>query len=287
MPTAGKRIGFIGAGQMAEALARGFISKGVAAAANIWATDPVTERRDVFAAMGAHAAATNAEVVQNADVIFIAVKPQYVGACLREAAPLLRPDAVVVSIAAGVTLAALGAAAGPAARLVRVMPNTPCLVGETAAAMCLGGRADEGDAETVRALFAAVGSIYRVEEKLLSAVTGLSGSGPAYVFLAIEAMADGGVRAVSLAASLLDRSRRRPENENQPPADCRHPPSDCRASRATSRRRSPRRRCSARPRWSSRPGASRARSRTWYARPRARRSRACTSSSARACARPS
>jgi pyrroline-5-carboxylate reductase len=306
MPTAGKRIGFIGAGQMAEALARGFVSKGVAVAADIWATDPVAERRDVFAAMGAHAAATNAEVVENADVIFIAVKPQYVGACLREAAPLLRPDAVVVSIAAGVTLAALGAAAGPAARLVRVMPNTPCLVGETAAAMCLGGRADEGDAETVRALFAAVGSIYRVEEKLLSAVTGLSGSGPAYVFLAIEAMADGGVRAVSLAASSTEaggapnisaqhaqpamRLASQPMRRNQtnhPPTAANRPPSDRRASRATLRRRSPRRRCSARRRWCWRPGASRARSRTWSARPRARRSRACTSSSARACARPS
>ena len=114
---------------------------------------------------------------------------------LREVAPYLRPETVVVSIAAGVPLAALAAAAGPAARLVRVMPNTPCLVGETAAAMCLGGAADEGDAELVRALFAAVGVVHRVDERLLSAVTGLSGSGPAYGFLAVEALADGGVRA--------------------------------------------------------------------------------------------
>jgi pyrroline-5-carboxylate reductase len=85
-------------------------------------------------------------------------------------------------------------AAGPEARLVRVMPNTPCLVGETAAAMCLGGRADDADAELVRRLFSAVGTIYRVDEKLLSAVTGLSGSGPAYVFVMIEALADGGER---------------------------------------------------------------------------------------------
>jgi len=94
-----------------------------------------------------------------------------------------------------VPLAALAAAAGSTTRLVRVMPNTPCLVGETAAAMCLGGAADEGDAELVRALFAAVGVVHRVDERLLSAVTGLSGSGPAYGFLAIEALADGGVRA--------------------------------------------------------------------------------------------
>lgn len=109
--------------------------------------------------------------------------------------PYLRPETVVVSIAAGVPLAALASAAGATTRLVRVMPNTPCLVGETAAAMCLGGSADEGDAELVRALFAAVGVVHRVDERLLSAVTGLSGSGPAYGFLAVEALADGGVRA--------------------------------------------------------------------------------------------
>ncbi len=102
---------------------------------------------------------------------------------------------MVVSIAAGVTLNTLKEAAGADARVIRVMPNTPCLVGETAAAMCLGGSADDNDAELVRKLFSSVGTIYRVDEKLLSAVTGLSGSGPAYVFVMIEALADGGVKA--------------------------------------------------------------------------------------------
>ena len=86
-------------------------------------------------------------------------------------------------------------AAGDQVKLIRVMPNTPCLVGETASAMCLGGKATEEDAKPVEELFSAVGKIHVVDERLLSAVTGLSGSGPAYVFLIIEALADGGVRA--------------------------------------------------------------------------------------------
>ena len=135
------------------------------------------------------------QVVQDADIIFIAVKPQYAATVLKEVRPVLAPTTVIVSIAAGVTVAALLDAAGPSTRVVRVMPNTPCLVGETAAAMCLGGAADSGDADAVRALFSAVGVIHMVDERLLSAVTGLSGSGPAYIFLMIEALADGGVRA--------------------------------------------------------------------------------------------
>lgn len=134
-------------------------------------------------------------MITQADVIFVAVKPQYVAPVLREVRQFLGPQHIIISIAAGITLSALKEAAGDDARLVRVMPNTPCLVGETAAAMCLGGRATDEDAELVRTLFLAVGKIYRVDEKLLSAVTGLSGSGPAYVFLMIEGLADGGVRA--------------------------------------------------------------------------------------------
>jgi pyrroline-5-carboxylate reductase len=135
------------------------------------------------------------QVVAASDVVFIAVKPQYVAPVLREVRPQLTKDHIIVSIAAGVTLNTLKEAAGEDARIVRVMPNTPCLVGETAAAMCLGGRADENDAEIISTLLSAVGKIYKVDEKLLSAVTGLSGSGPAYVFVMIEALADGGVRA--------------------------------------------------------------------------------------------
>ncbi|KAL4857901.1 Pyrroline-5-carboxylate reductase [Chlorella vulgaris] len=192
---ADKRIGFIGAGQMAEALARGFINKGVCKAKHMWATDPVDERKEVFRSFGTNPVNGNIEVVTSSDVIFIAVKPQYVSVVLREVRPHLEDRHTIVSIAAGITLQSLKDAAGDGIRLVRVMPNTPCLVGETAAAMCLGGKADDSDAQLVQRLFDSVGKIYRVDEKLLSAVTGLSGSGPAYIFLMIEALADGGVRS--------------------------------------------------------------------------------------------
>lgn len=190
-----QRVGFLGAGQMAEALARGFINKGVVQASQICCTDPVPVRKDLFVSFGATSYDTSVEVVQNADIIFIAVKPQYVGSVLAEVRPSLQDHHIIVSIAAGVTVERMLDAAGSGSKCIRVMPNTPCLVGETAAAMCLGGKASSADAEVVTQLFEAVGRIFIVEEKLLSAVTGLSGSGPAYVFLAIEALADGGVRA--------------------------------------------------------------------------------------------
>ena len=124
-----KRIGFIGAVQMAEALARGFINKNIIKASNVYATDIMEVRKEVFASFGANAADTNSEVVANSDVVFIAVKPQYVSLVLKEVRPVLTPKTVIVSIAAGVTLATLKEAAGEDSRVIRVMPNTPCLVG--------------------------------------------------------------------------------------------------------------------------------------------------------------
>lgn len=191
-----KRIGFIGSGAMAEALARGFIAKGIATAERIYCTDPVQARKDVFASFGCNPVNSNMEVITNSDVIFIATKPQYVSIVLKEVKDSLDPQRhLIISIAAGITVKVLTDAAGDNIKVCRVMPNTPCLVGETASAMCIGGKATDTDAAVVKQLFSAVGIIHLVDEKLLSAVTGLSGSGPAYVFLAIEALADGGVKA--------------------------------------------------------------------------------------------
>jgi len=193
--TMDRRIGFMGAGQMAEAMARGFLAKGLIKSDRMCCSDPNQERKDVFASLGITAYNTNTEVVQNCDVIMVAVKPQMVAKVLSDARPMMTPQHTIVSIAAGVTIEQILAAAGPDARVVRVMPNTPCMVGAAASAMAMGGKANAEDETTVRNMFESVGKIYTVDEKLLAAVTGVSGSGPAYVYIMIEALADGGVRA--------------------------------------------------------------------------------------------
>eukprot|EP00250_Pteridium_aquilinum_P022612 c25461_g1_i1 orf=2-979(+) len=193
-PLPNKALGFIGAGQMAEAIARGLDRVSVWPASLMFAADVNESRCQVFRSLGASVCDSNAQVVEKTEVIILAVKPQMVEKILVELKPHFTKDKLLVSIAAGVTIKNLQKWAGDA-RVVRVMPNTPCLVGEAAAVMSLGDQATEQDSLLVRSLFEAVGSIHVADEKLLNAVTGLSGSGPAYVYLAIEALADGGVAA--------------------------------------------------------------------------------------------
>lgn len=189
-------IGFIGTGQMATALARGFARAGLARSDLLVGSDPSAEARERFAeATGARTTDDNSRAIAQCGVLFLAVKPQQLPAVLAELGQLPTGNLLIVSIAAGVRLATLTDALGPAARLVRVMPNTPCLVGEGASAFCLGGAATPDDAARVKELLESVGVAYQVEEKLMDAVTGLSGSGPAYVYMMIEALSDGGVRA--------------------------------------------------------------------------------------------
>ena len=188
-------IGFLGAGQMATALAAGWTQAGLLDPARALAADPSPAARSKFEHQtGIKTAATNAEVVMAADLLVLAVKPQVMASVLAEARPHLAPRHLVISIAAGVTLRALSEALGPNTRLVRVMPNTPCLVGASAAGFAAGTAATADDVALVGALFGAVGKAFSVPEHLLDAVTGLSGSGPAYVYVLIEALADGGVR---------------------------------------------------------------------------------------------
>jgi pyrroline-5-carboxylate reductase len=190
------RIGFIGAGQMATALARGFVEAGLVAQEDVLAADPVPEARQRFAeATGGETTAENARAAAEQDVIFLAVKPQQMANVLAELRGKITAEKLVVSIAAGVRLATLAEGLGGQVRLVRVMPNTPCLVGQGACGYCLGENATAEDGALVDRLLAAVGVAYQVEEKLLDAVTGLSGSGPAFVYVIIEALSDAGVRS--------------------------------------------------------------------------------------------
>ena len=188
-------VGFIGAGQMARALAKGFIQAGLVKADHIIAADPVPAAAQQFVSevAGASLMTSNAAVISQASVIFLAVKPQSMAAVFSGLSGKIPPDKLFVSIAAGITLAKLteGLKNG---RVVRVMPNTPALIGEGASAYALGPGATPEDGKLVGELLAAVGEAFAVEEKLLDAVTGLSGSGPAFVYMMIEALSDGGVR---------------------------------------------------------------------------------------------
>lgn len=189
-------IGFLGSGQMATALATGWARAGLLDTARSLAADPYPAARVKFEQQtGVRAVATNAEVVKACDVLILAVKPQIVAAALAEARSHITPGHLVVSIAAGLPIKALSEWVGGGVRLIRVMPNTPCLVGASAAGYAAGGAALPEDLALVGRLFGAVGKAYAVPEHLLDAVTGLSGSGPAFVYVMIEALADGGVRA--------------------------------------------------------------------------------------------
>jgi pyrroline-5-carboxylate reductase len=190
-----QRIGLIGAGQMAAALAQGFIRAGLVSAANLLAADPSDEARARFAQLtGCRTTGDNAQVVAESQVVILAVKPQQVAQVAAEAHRGVTADKLLVSIAAGIRLATLAERFGSSVRLVRVMPNTPCLVGQGACAYALGDKATADDGKLVQQLLGAVGVAYQVDEKLLDAVTGLSGSGPAFVYVIIEALSDGGVR---------------------------------------------------------------------------------------------
>jgi pyrroline-5-carboxylate reductase len=188
------KIGFLGAGKMANALARGFLNAALVKKNQLFAADPVAAAREHFAAeTGGKAYAANLAAAQAANVLVLATKPDQVPVALAEIAGIFSQNHLLISIAAGVTLAKLESALPAGARVIRVMPNTPALVGAGAAGFALGKNATAADGELAQKLLSAVGLALPVKEALLDAVTGLSGSGPAYVYQFIEALSDGGV----------------------------------------------------------------------------------------------
>lgn len=192
----GKKIAFLGTGNMAEALVKGLLRAGAASAAEIVCAEPREERRrEIEGRYGVSVVASNRQAVSAADVVLLSVKPQVMDAVLDEISGSIDSGKLVISIAAGVPIAALARKLPPASRIIRTMPNTPALAGAGAAALAPGPNATPEDLALARRLFEAVGTAVVVTEPLLDAVTGLSGSGPAFVYLFIEALADGGVRA--------------------------------------------------------------------------------------------
>lgn len=187
-------LGFIGAGNMAAALIRGLLHAHVAPE-RIWASDVKQERLDALhKTHGIQVTKDNLELVRHADVVVLAVKPQVIDRVLSTIEPVVSERVLVVSVAAGVPLSALESRLPKGTRVIRTMPNTPATVLAGATAIAGGSHTTEADLDVARTLFEAVGRVVVLDEVLLDAVTGLSGSGPAYVMLIIEALADGGVK---------------------------------------------------------------------------------------------
>jgi len=201
-------LGFIGAGNMAEAICRGAVAGGVTEAGSVIACDVMPQRTLIFEAIGARIAESNREVAERADTIVLAVKPQNTAAVLPELAGLVARPKLLVSICAGVTTDTIEAALGGEPPVVRVMPNTPLLVGKGMSVLAGGRWATPDDLERAQAIFAAVGDALVLAEIDIDAVTAVSGSGPAYFFYLVEAMTEAGV-AEGLDPEVAERLARR------------------------------------------------------------------------------
>jgi len=189
-----KTIGFVGAGNMAEAMIRGLLRGKVFTPGQVTASAPREERRRELAeTYGIGATADNREAARQA-IVVLSVKPQIIGRVLDEIAADIAAEALVISIAAGVPVAAIQSKLATGTRVVRAMPNTPALVDAAATALARGEHALESDLDDARRIFDAIGITVVLDESQLDAVTGLSGSGPAYVFLILEALSDAGVK---------------------------------------------------------------------------------------------
>ena len=190
-----EKIGVIGAGKIGSAIARGIIRAGLVKKENVMASDVSDELRQAIARdLDIKVTPDNGVLCDFAEITILAVKPQIVDPVAREIAKKLGKSKLLVSVAAGVPLGRIETHLERGARVVRVMPNIPCVVGAGAAGFAGGGHATAADLEKVGAILNSFGVGLAVEEKYLDAVTGLSGSGPAYVFLFMEALADGGVQ---------------------------------------------------------------------------------------------
>ena len=195
MTIKGLTVGFIGGGNMGEALIKGLLGASLVPATAIHATDVRLERlKELDRLYGIQVSSDNADVVRHSDIVILAVKPQIMDAVLKEIAPAVTRRKLLISVAAGVSTAKIRTVLHKDARLIRVMPNTPALVLEGVTAIAKADGLEPDDLDTAGEIFSAVGRVVVLDESLMDAVTGLSGSGPAYVAVVIESLADGGVR---------------------------------------------------------------------------------------------
>lgn len=207
-----KKLAFIGSGNMAEALIKGLLKSSVFIPENIFVSDVRKERlKYIFRTYKTQYTSDNSDAVQKADIIILAVKPQTILKVTNQISESIDNSKLVISIAAGISLdivqKALNKKGVPKPRLVRAMPNTPALVQTGVTAISKGENTSENDMKIASEIFKSVGKVVTVEEDLMDAVTGLSGSGPAYIFLIIDALADAGVnvglpRDISLTLSI-------------------------------------------------------------------------------------
>ena len=195
MTIKGLTVGFIGGGNMGEALIKGLLGASLVPASAIHATDVRLERlKELDRLYGIQVSSSNADLVRHSDIVILAVKPQIMDTVLKEIAPAVTRKKLLISIAAGVSTAKIRTVLHKDARLIRVMPNTPALVLEGVTAIAKADNLEPDDLDTAGEIFSAVGRVVVLDETLMDAVTGLSGSGPAYVAVVIESLADGGVR---------------------------------------------------------------------------------------------
>ncbi len=216
MELSSKKIAILGCGNMGLALLRGMLDGGAVRPADVTVHNRREERTRALAErFGVRAASSNREAIEGADVVLLAVKPQIFSKVLEEIRGALPPDSLVLSVAAGVGTQRIEGELGGTPRVVRAMPNTPALIKQGATAIAPGAYATEADLAVAEAVLGEVGRVVVLDEVHLDAVTGLSGSGPAYVFLIIEAFADAGVKvglsrevALELAVQTIQGSAR-------------------------------------------------------------------------------
>jgi pyrroline-5-carboxylate reductase len=189
-----KKIGFIGGGKMAEALIKGIIQSKLIDFSLIFAVDPVKERQRILKDKYRISVSSDTNLVADCEIIILAVKPQIMDTVLANLNDIIDNSHLLISIAAGIPLAFIEGRLPKGSRVIRVMPNTPALILEGVSALSPGVKVTPDDLDVGVSIFSAVGKCVTLDEKYLDAVTGLSGSGPAYVFAFLEALVDGGVK---------------------------------------------------------------------------------------------